>query len=167
MKATSSRRRLIVAVLLALALLGAIVRQWAPNPSLARDVGTLLLVLWLPVIGQVVAFVIARLRPRRPGLGFGPGAPFSPHVLVELTSQPDARPPLPPNERCCTLAIGNEGFTARLPVPLAQWLAGDEAMQVQFLRPGVALPRFTAGAEFTVLVGQAVAGQGRVVRGPD
>ena len=54
MKATSSRRKLIVIVLLALALVGAGMRQWAPNPSLMRDVGTLLLVLWLPVIGNVI-----------------------------------------------------------------------------------------------------------------
>ena len=61
MKATSSRRKLIVIVLLALALVGAGMRHWAPNPSVMRDMGTLLLVLWLPVIGNVVAFVINRV----------------------------------------------------------------------------------------------------------
>ena len=61
MKATSSRRKLIVIVLLALALVGAGMRYWAPNPSVTRDIGTLLLVLWLPVIGNVVAFVINRV----------------------------------------------------------------------------------------------------------
>ena len=46
---------MIVFVLLILALAGAAIRQWADNPSITRDIGTLLLVLWLPIIGNVVA----------------------------------------------------------------------------------------------------------------
>ena len=62
MKATSHRRQLIVATLLALAIVGAGMRWWAGNPSLARDIGTLLLALWLPAVGNIVAFAIRRWR---------------------------------------------------------------------------------------------------------
>jgi hypothetical protein len=44
----SGRRQVVMCVLLGLAAAGAAIRHWADNPSLARDIGTLLLVLWLP-----------------------------------------------------------------------------------------------------------------------
>lgn len=171
MKATSSRRQLIVFVLLGLALLGAAMRQWADRPSLARDIGTLLLVLWLPIIGNVVAFVITRVqsaRRARRTTGFAPHAVFTPHLLVEVTPldpRTSAVPVLSTDERSCTLVVGNEGFTARATVPLAQWLAGGEAQSValQLLRPALALPRLPAGAEFRVLAGRSVVGSGRVL----
>ena len=58
MKATSPRRQLAMCVLLGLALVGAGIRHWADNPSTLRDVGTLMLVLWLPAVGNLVGFVI-------------------------------------------------------------------------------------------------------------
>lgn len=165
MKATPHRRQLIVAVLLALALVGAGMRLWADNPSLARDIGTLLLVLWLPAVGNIVAFAIGRWRaahPPRPP--FDPLAPFQGHLLVELAragpaaaAATDAGP--------CTLVVGSEGFTARLAQPLAQWLAGPQpaVLQVQLLRPALALPRLPAGAPFSVLAGTRAVGTGRVL----
>ena len=167
MKATSSRRQIIVFVLLVLALAGAALRQWAANPSITRDIGTLLLVLWLPIIGNVVAYVIkrvhgARLRARL--TGFAPDAAFAPHLLVEV--EPLAPAPAPSNEeRNCTLVIGEEGFTARASVPLAEWLAAGEArsVELQLLRPGLALPRLRAGATFSVLAGRSVVASGRVL----
>ena len=47
---TSSRREIITAVLLLLALGGGLVRWLAPQPSLARDIGSLLLVLWQELV---------------------------------------------------------------------------------------------------------------------
>ncbi|MEP6792156.1 MAG: hypothetical protein ABI907_12350, partial [Ramlibacter sp.] len=84
-RVTSSRRRLIVFILLGLALVGGGLRLWTPRASLAHDIGNLLLVLWVPVIGNVVAWVIrqARLRLQRPR-GFAAGSPFNGHLLVEL-----------------------------------------------------------------------------------
>ena len=41
---TSSRRQIVMATLLGLAIVGAAMRYWAPNPSTARDIGTLMLV---------------------------------------------------------------------------------------------------------------------------
>ena len=54
-----------MAVLLFLAVIGAAIRHWADNPSLLRDIGTLMLVLWLPAVGNLVAFVIRRVPWRR------------------------------------------------------------------------------------------------------
>ncbi|MES2785777.1 MAG: hypothetical protein V4684_09960 [Pseudomonadota bacterium] len=61
---TSARRQIVMGVLLVLALIGAAVRFWAPDPSAARDVGTLLLVLWLPAVGNLVAFAIGKVQAR-------------------------------------------------------------------------------------------------------
>jgi hypothetical protein len=172
MKATSSRRQLIVFVLLGLALLGAAMRQWADQPSLTRDIGTLLLVLWLPIIGNVVAFLITRVqsaRRTRRARGFAPDTAFTPHLLVEVTPlDPSscAWPALSNDERSCTLVIGHEGFTARATVPLAQWLAAGDARSValQLLRPALALPRLPVGAAFSLLAGHSVVGTGRVLQ---
>lgn len=164
MKATSARRQLIVAILLALAVVGAAMRQLAPDPSLARDVGTLLLVLWLPVIGNLIAFVAARLPRRAAGGGFAPAAPFTPQLLVELTALAGATGPAADEVRC-TLVVGNEGFTARLAMPLAQWLAAHQPqrVEVELLRPEVALPRLVPDAGFTLLAGHTPVGAGRVL----
>jgi hypothetical protein len=165
MKATSHRRQLIVAVLLALALVGAGMRLWADNPSLARDIGTLLLVLWLPAVGNIVAFAIGRWRaahPPRPP--FDADAPFVGHLLVELARvEPAAAGAV--DAGLCTLVLGSEGFTARLAQPLAQWLAGPQpaVLQVQLLRPALALPRLPAGTAFSVLAGTRAVGMGRVL----
>jgi hypothetical protein len=165
MKTTSSRRQLIVFVLLGLAMLGAAMRQWADNPSVERDIGTLLLVLWLPVVGNVVAFVIRRLRPPGPSLDFESGAAFTGQLLVELTPLASCVTGLTPDERGCTLAIGAEGFTARLPLPLAQWLAAGapQALELQFRRPELALRRLSVDTVFRVMAGAAVVGTGRVL----
>ena len=171
MKATSSRRKIIVIALLGLALVGAGMRRWAPNPSLARDMGTLMLVLWLPIIGNVVAFVVNRFRShRRVSMAFEPDRAFTPHLLAQLTPggtfSPSAATAPADGERCCILVIGSEGFTARLAMPLAHWLAcgQTQAVELEFLRPALAGPRFAAGAAFRLLAGPAVAGEGRVIR---
>ncbi|MDB5872784.1 MAG: hypothetical protein JWQ07_2226 [Ramlibacter sp.] len=165
MKATSTRRQVIVAILLALALAGAALRHWAENPSITRDVGTLLLVLWLPAVGNIVAFAVSRYRRRRSTtLAFTEGS-FAPHLEVELMPG-TATQPLAPGHTGCTLLLGTEGFTARLGTPLAGWLASGQAqaIELEFLRPALALPRFGAGTAFQVLAGPVVVGQGRVLR---
>ena len=170
MKATSSRRQLIVFVLLGLALAGAAMRQWSGNPSLARDIGTLLLVLWLPIIGNVVAYVITRVhraRRKSPAAGFAPDMAFTPHLLVEVTALGPA-PALSDEERSCTLVVGHEGFTARAATPLAQWLGGAQAQTValQLLRPALALRRFPVDAVFRIMAQGSVVGSGRVLPQP-
>ncbi len=54
-----------MATLLGLAIVGAAMRYWAPNPSATRDIGTLLLVLWLPAVGNLVSFVVREWHRRR------------------------------------------------------------------------------------------------------
>jgi hypothetical protein len=165
MKATSPRRQLIVAVLLSLAVIGAGMRLWAPKPSLARDIGTLLLVLWLPVIGNIIGFVIGRVARMRQRHAFAPGAAFTPHLLAELSAQP-GQVRLKPEQRRCTLVIGNEGFTARLATPVSQWLAAaqPQSVELELLRPEIALARFTPGAEFSLHAGATTLGSGRVLQ---
>lgn len=157
-----SRRRLIVAVLLALAVVGAFVRQLSEPGSLARDVGTLMLVLWVPAVGNIIGYLRTRFA-RRPAItGFAPQAPFAADRLAEVrfaAARPDLAQPLP-----CILLQGSEGFTARLRGGTAP--ADDEdgpaAVEVQFLTPAVALPRFAPGAAFRVVLGRTVVGDGRV-----
>lgn len=167
MKATSFRRQLIVASLLGLAIVGAAMRAWADNPSVARDIGTLLLVLWLPAVGNIVAFAIRRARQARvPRPAFDPAAGFESHLLVELTRVGPATPVAGGADGLCTLVVGNEGFTARLAVPVAQWLAGPQpaTMQVQLLRPPIALPRLPVAAAFKIAAGANAVGTGRVLQ---
>lgn len=164
MKVTSFRRRLIVLVLLVLAIVGAVLRLWAPNPSLARDVGTLLLVMWLPVLGNIISFAIARVARLRRRHAFETDAPFHPHLVVELAAT-EGRLRVKREERRCTLVIGSEGFTARLGMPVAQWLGGAQpkTLPLELLRPELALPRLGPGAEFDVFAGASLVGRGRVV----
>jgi hypothetical protein len=163
---TSSRRQVVMATLLALAIIGAAMRYWAPNPSLARDIGTLLLVLWLPAVGNLIAFLIRRV-PRRPPpvTGFGLTQAFSPQLIVSLSPLPAAAS-LPDAIRC-TVVIGNEGFTARTAAPLGQVLAsagGTQDVPIELLRPELALPRLPAGIEFQLFVGKLHVAHGTVER---
>ena len=65
MTGIQAKRRFIVIALLCVALGGALLRQLSAPGSTARDVGTLLMLLWLPIIvlpGVMFGlFAIARL----------------------------------------------------------------------------------------------------------
>lgn len=161
--ATSARRKLVVVILLLLALVGGAIRLGAPNPSSLRDMGSLLLVLWVPVIGNVIAFLVRRIKLRRTPFDF----PFAPDLLVELT--PLAPPPAlaqPLAGDSCALVVGTEGFTVRLSQPLAGWLKGGVPIQVQaqFLKPRMALASFQQDTPFRIVAQQQLVGQGRVLQ---
>ncbi|MBI2772035.1 MAG: hypothetical protein HYX47_20620 [Burkholderiales bacterium] len=168
----SSRRQLIVFILLGLALVGGAIRLLAPQPSVAHDIGNLLLVLWVPVIGNVVAFIIRRARRQmEPARDFAVNSPFHGHLLAELTplvlpagNAAQAAGAL--DGGLCVLAMGTDGFTARLPISMAEWLGSGEArtVQLELLRPALALPRFEHGRVFTVLAGKVAVGTGRVLQ---
>lgn len=156
-----------MAVLLSLAVIGGVIRHFADNPSLARDMGTLMLVLWLPAVGNLVAFVISRMTGRRAHASatFAAGSAFSPHLRAELTPVArEAAQPLPPLEQRCTLLLGQVGFTARLASPLSQWLAAgaEQTIELELLRPSLALPQLAPGTAFDLLVGNSIVGRGRV-----
>lgn len=170
LKATSLRRQIIVGALFGLALIGGAVRYYAPNPSLTRDMGNLLLVLWVPAIGNVIAFVVRQVRERTASTpAFAAGQRFAPQLSVELTPlAPGLRTGLDrldPRQDHCMLVLGTDGFTARISRPLAGWLSQGQAqtLQLEFLRPALALPRFAAGARFRILTGTTVVGEGRVL----
>lgn len=170
MKASSPRRKLVVVVLLALALAGAAIRYWADNPSTLRDLGTLLLVLWLPVIGNVIAFFGNKIpKPAPPQFAFEPDRPFAAHVVVEFTPLAQ-QPPAPaaahhPEQQLFTLVVGRDGFRARPPEAPATYLGAPEArsLELEFLRPTQALRRFPVGTAFRVLWGTAAVGKGTIV----
>lgn len=171
LKATSARRRIIVGVLFGLAIVGGVIRYFAPDPSLTRDMGNLLLVLWVPAIGNVIAFVVNKLRKPKPAPpGFAPGQPFAPQLVVELVPfSAQVRPALgrlDPREAQCTLVVGTEGFTARMAEPLAGWLVQSQpqTVELEMLRPALALPALSTGTAFRVLAGTSVVGSGRVLQ---
>ncbi|RYY65889.1 MAG: hypothetical protein EOO24_54560 [Comamonadaceae bacterium] len=170
-----SRRKIIVMVLLAVAVLGAVIRHYAVPGSTTRNIGTLLMVLWVPVIGNVIAWLIGRWR--RPGAAvagppdFAPGSAFTPHAWVEITLRPAAVPAedrlVPEGEHRCALVLATEGFSARWQVGagLAFRRGQAQRLPVEFLSPAVALPRFVPGTPFRMLVGEAFIGDGKVLDG--
>ena len=109
------RRKLIVAILLCVAVGGAVVRHYAAPGTTTRDIATLLMVLWVPIIGNVIAWLISK-RPRRAPRPVADVPPsfdtlgaFTPHALVELTFRKPAIPsqdvPVAPGEFRCALLL--------------------------------------------------------------
>src|SRR3954470_9888820 len=123
---TSHRRRLVMAVLLVLAASGGIIRHQAPNPSTLRDIGTLLLVMWLPAVGNFVGFLMRKIpKGKPPPTHFDPALPFTPQLRVQLEAVPLPEgfiASLDPVDDRGTLLTGRHGFTVRLDRPVAQWL---------------------------------------------
>lgn len=165
---TSARRQVVMGTLLALAVVGAAMRYFAPDPSLARDIGTLLLVLWLPAVGNLVAFAIQRWRMRvSPRTDFDAAQAFSPQLVVRIAA---SGPPVVPGAamtRRCTIAIGKEGFTARAAAPLAQLLAEGGLpldLPLELLRPALALPRLSPGTPLQLLAGHVAVANGKVLQ---
>ena len=163
----SSRRQIITVFLLLLAVAGGLIRWLAPQPSLARDMGSLLLVLWLPIIGNIIAWLVARAaKPKVAGPGFAAESPFVPSARVTLTLMaagvPSESRPIRAGLFACMVVVGNDAFSARLQVH-ADALPVPEVAQeldVEFLRPEVALPQLPAGTVFTLLAGRTLLGKG-------
>jgi hypothetical protein len=156
--------------LLTLAASGGVIRWLAPNPSTLRDIGTLLLVLWLPAVGNLIAYFVKRIpRSAPPATDFAPDAAFAPQLQVQLQAVdlPAAqRAALDGSERRCTLLVGRHGFTARLEQPLAESVVRNEGgmTPLQLLHPAVALRRLKPGTEFHVLAGAIAIAKGRVLQ---
>lgn len=166
------RRRLIVIILLCVAVGGAFVRHFAAPGSTLRDIGTLMLLLWVPIIGNVIAWLIGRMRrPAAPAASpFDARGPFEPHALVELTLRPPKLPshdaPVAEGEHRCALVVDNEAFSVRWWVqPGEGFRRGTaQAIEVEFLAPALARPRFLRDTAFRMLVGESFIGDGRVLR---
>ncbi|HEX2546699.1 MAG TPA: hypothetical protein VHL79_17590 [Ramlibacter sp.] len=166
--ATPARRRAVMIALLVLAASGAVIRTMAPEPSTLRDVGTLMLVLWLPVIGNLVAWLLRKIKVKAPpSREFPTGIAFVEDLQVHaqvLALPPGLLASVNAQDRRCTVLLGQQGFTARLPQPAAQVFAtpGERTLSLQFLRPEVALKALKPGTAVHVLVGTTAAATGRV-----
>lgn len=167
--ATAPRRKLIVYILLGLAITGAAIRVGTPQGSALHDIGTLMLVLWLPVIGNVVGFFGRKIRMPAPKLAFDHGSPFTAQLRIAFT------PAVPPPAVTVatpggmtdlfTLVIGREGFNARPAGTVAEHLAVDGALEIEleFLHPARAMHRFPVGTDFKLLVDTVAVGRGTVL----
>lgn len=166
----SARRQLITVVMLVLALVGGVVRWFAPQPSMARDLGSMLMVLWLPIVGNIIAWLIRRAKtPKHLPQGFAAGTVFEPHARIELTllaaDTPRQSRPIRAGYFDGALVVGSEAFTTRLEVPSDGEPVPEVpcTLEVQFLRPELALARLTVGTRFAVLSGRTVLGTGHVL----
>ena len=182
MTTRQSRRKLIVIVLLFIAVGGAVIRQLVPPPSTLRDIGTLMLLLWIPVIGNVVAWFFGKVRVARQAAKAArateppPAAPVAPtatgafaaDLIVEFTLRAAAVPaedlPIAEGEHQCAFVVGNEGFSARWQVPDGKsfYRGTAQVLEAQFLSPTLALPKFEPGTAFRMLIGDAFIGDGQV-----
>jgi hypothetical protein len=172
MTTIQARRKLIVVILLCVAVAGAVIRHFAVPGSTTRDIGTLLMLLWIPIIGNVVAWLFGKLRrkaPAEPAAAFDEARPFQPQVLVELTLRPAQVPAedisIAEGEHHCAFVIGNEGFSGKWKVPTGGSFrrGAAQSLQVEFLAPVAALPRFQSDVAFRMLVGDSFIGDGRVL----
>lgn len=150
--ATPARRRAVMIALLSLASAGAVIRALAPEPSTLRDVGTLLLVLWLPAVGNLVAWFVRRI-PRKPPpvTNFAAGAPFAPQLRVAI----EVQGAMPPDGSTILVVAGSRGFVGRIS-------GGPQAM-LELLHPQGALPYLAKGTEFHLLVERTPFAKGRVL----
>lgn len=180
MTTRQSRRKLIVVVLLFLAVAGAAIRHFAVPGTTTRDIGTLMLLLWIPVIGNVVGWLMGRLkRPAKPApasavlladqVSLAARAPFHAHALAEITLRPAAVPAedvlIAEGHHFCAFVVDNAGFSGRWEVPAGgAFRRGTvQRLPVEFLSPTVARPRFAPGTAFRMLVGEAFVGDGTIV----
>ncbi|MDZ4399613.1 hypothetical protein [Hydrogenophaga sp.] len=166
----SKRRQIMAMAMLALALIGGLVRWFAPQPSMARDVGSLLMVLWLPIVGNIIGWLMQRARaPKHQLQGFAAGTPFESHARIELillaADTPRLSRPIRAGFFDGALVVGSEGFTTRLLVPADAEPVPEVpcTLNVQFLRPELALAQLTPGSKFALLAGRTVLGTGSVL----
>ncbi|MCC2673964.1 MAG: hypothetical protein K0R58_911 [Ramlibacter sp.] len=153
--ATPARRRAVMIVLLTLASAGGVMRLLAPDPSTLRDIGTLLLVLWLPAVGNLVAWFVRRIpRKAPPATAFAAGSMFAPQLRVAI--EPQA--PMPPEGSTVLVVVGQRGFIGRL----GGIREGHEG-KLELLHPQGALPYLAQGTEFHLLVGSTPFAKGRVL----
>ena len=175
MTTIQARRKLIVILLLCVALGGAVLRHLGAPGTTLRDVGTLLMLLWIPVIGNVIAWLITKVRRKlpteaAPTTEFDVAQPFRPQMQVELTLRPAAVPaedlPIAEGEHHCAFVIGNEGFSGKWRVPEGGsfYRGTPQMLEVEFLAPALALPKFAPGVFFRMLVGESFIGDGRVLQ---
>lgn len=168
MKVTKTGRVLGIALLATAALAGAGIRSFADPTTTLHALGTLMMVMWIPIASFVVLWFAKKRRPIvAVPQSFVSGSPFVRHGLVQMVMFDQAKdPPRGARGEFHFIALlGTEGFTARVlledgPASVPE---AERRFPVQFLAPGAALPRLPAGTEFQVLVGREVVGRGNVL----
>jgi hypothetical protein len=174
MSTIQSRRQLIVVLLLCVAVIAAVVRHQSAPGTTTRDVSTVLMLLWLPVLGSILGWCIARLPRRRQAApagpaGFAANSPFQPQLQVEFSlrrsSVPAENTPLAAGEHRAVLVVANQGFQMRWRVAAGAALPRGEAhaLPIELLSPATALPQLPPGTDFRLLVGESFIGDGRVL----
>lgn len=169
---TPSRRRLAMAALLAFAVAGGVIRHFAPDPSTLRDIGTLLLVLWLPAVGNLIAYLVRRMPRRAPRTttGFPQAGAFVPHLQARLEAvdvPPGVGAALTSSGAECLLLVGRQAFTARLSQPVSRALAGAQPQPIELLHPARGLAAFPPGTQFHLLVGSTAVAKGHIEAMPE
>jgi hypothetical protein len=148
-----------------------------PKDSLLNVVGYMLAAIWLLPAIMFGPFLILmhlnnqyrkRISEPSPQALFARGA-VVPELAVDLIMLAESRggrlPRLGAGQHSMALAIGNEGYTVRFMVPEGSCVDDQAArrVEVQFLAPQLALPRFAPGTAFRALDLRGVIGEGTVI----
>jgi hypothetical protein len=167
---TAIKHKRVALVFLVIAVVGSLLTLLAEPGSKAADLGAVLLAVWIVPLSFFVFFFAkkrARLIPMP--LTFDADEAFVPHVSVNLTLTREQdggrKEPITTKGYCGIFVVGTQGFTARfrLPSGVALGASTPKTVDVQFLRPEVALSHFAVGTSFTMLEGRRTVGTGEVV----
>jgi len=169
MAETIVRRRRALLLLLPVSLAGLVILIVADSRSEWRTLGALLFLTgFIPGAWFVQYFAKPRIRIA-PRPGFQPDAIFEGHIEADFTLAPGLTAGQAGGGAYQVIFIAaGEGFTTRFVVASEGEPRPGVACRIeaQFLRPEVALPRFTAGTQFSVLAGTRIIGAGRVAEVP-
>ena len=150
------------------ATLGGLARAFSPPDSALHTIGALFMVLWIPIAVYVFVklsdwFFKGRKGPRN----FTADTPVVHHLRIEATFNRAVAFERDAEDASlqCLLLLAGQAFTVRLLRPLGALPHPGETtlVDVQFLRPTVALPCFTPGTEFHIVVGRDAVGSGKAL----
>lgn len=153
--------------MIASAAVGAVLILVSERRSTLYTLGQLLVLMWLPVVSNLLWMYYAKSRRPRPGTrpplpAFDETAPFVAHAELAFDQLIEGWPERSGGEHRCLLLLGTEGFTARFIAP-EHHTGGPLRVAVQFLSPDKALEKLTAGTAVRVAVGRQYVGAGRVM----
>lgn len=153
------RKRLAAAFIVVAAVVGTILRASAERGSATYDFGTLLMVMWIPVVSFVVFYFATKRKPvPAPPPSFSVSVPFVAHVRVRIDARTGPGSDKFTSDARYYFLLGTEGFSVRLrPQPVSA-----TSFEGEFLVPALALPRFPAGTAFRVFDGTNVVADGEV-----
>lgn len=150
------------------ATLGTMAYALAPADSTLYTLGALFTVLWIPI--AIYAFIKLSdwlFKGRKGPRSFASDTPVVHHLRIEATFRGAVAFERDAEDASlqCLLLVDSQAFTVRLLRPLGALPQPGETtlVDVQFLRPAVALPHLPAGTEFHIVVGRDAVGSGKVL----